>query len=635
MNSNLEQQLNNLSNPTPRNPNFKIDLKTHLINEYSSKLEHKRLQRYLASNEQRSTKGFWKNFGKLGLAGTLSLILLLFFGSSVMAYYTIPTVKETINTAIGVYSTGYIDIKTSPEEVKVYVNGEYFGETPARLEFQEGNYSIRVEKEGYKTVSNKVKVLGNQTTELYITMESLIPEDPYKGWLTYNNELYSFGFRYDPDWEISEQEADAIKVNLTSERFSVSIQYLEEGAEPLPIEIEGDRQSSEYQIVECGKKLYTQLQYDTAQDSSIDQELIDSLEKFVSSLWLSCPVEEYLPPETQVENRFMWQIEDIVYTVNYTDFDLQEFTVSNNMQLKSISPDGRWVLYYGDGGVWLADTIGENKRLLVSSSKSSNGVYTNLSLEGSGWAPDSMSFIYSKDIFDISNCEGHCEGSEEMLSESPTGEKAGLYMFDLKTGESTYLVDSTQEFITNWSYRADYVYVYLNLENKIVLREYRVTDLSSYVDYELPNAEGFSTFQYDVYDRTQVVVRYGTIQNSRIVLAELIDGQIRVKKVLIDNLAWSENQFPRITGDGNYILFESDKYYNLQTSQLITYPTDYKFNRVYAIGDGEVVAVHSQGQNNNGVDVTIAVISLDSNSVKKVLLEKATVRNLTLPFQLL
>lgn len=623
MNENLEEQLNKLGNPKPVNENFKMNLKKRLLNEYGYKLENEKLRSYMDGNRQKR-QGFFGLFGRLGVAGAMSFVLLLFLGTGVMAYYSIPTVKETVDKAVGVYPTGNVDIKTTPDNAKLYINGEYFGDSPAKLEFQEGNYSIKIEKEGYKTVFNSFEIVKKQTTEVYIELESLTPEDPYKGWLTYNNEKYSFGFRYDPEWSISENESETFNVQLGTQEFNAEITYLNQNQE-----LELKEQNSDFNVSACGKQLNINIEYLSDTERSNEAEI--KVNKFLDSIWLNCPTDEYELPVSNALNRFMWQIENSVYSVDYANTDLKDYKVTDDMHLNSVSPNGRWALFYGDGGIWLMDTLGENKLNLISPGKSEDGVYVNLSLEGSGWAPNSMYFVYSKDIYDVSDCQSDCEGPGMQIDESPAGEKAGLYLFDLASGKSTYLKDSQKEFITNWSKDSQDIYVYLDLEKRFVLREYKFSDLDNYIDYEFEDGDKYFSYQYDVYSKDKLVIRYGTLENTKVALATLTDGKILIEKNIMDGVGWTDSQFPKFTDDGNFIVFNSNKYYSIEDNKLYTYTMKFDFNMVYPIGNGIVIVVYSRDNYNYEVPATMAVINLTNNTVETLILDKIESENLILP----
>lgn len=62
--------------------------------------------------------------------------------------------------------TGWLLVTTTPARAGVYVNDIYFGLTPIEIDLAPGIYTVRIEREGYKSVQQKVSVRGNVMTEL-------------------------------------------------------------------------------------------------------------------------------------------------------------------------------------------------------------------------------------------------------------------------------------------------------------------------------------------------------------------------------------------------------------------------------------------------------------------------------------
>jgi len=62
---------------------------------------------------------------------------------------------------------GKLEIKTTPDNAKVYTNGQYRGKTPVLLSLETGTYNVRVEKNGYYPYQEELFIKKNRTTRLY------------------------------------------------------------------------------------------------------------------------------------------------------------------------------------------------------------------------------------------------------------------------------------------------------------------------------------------------------------------------------------------------------------------------------------------------------------------------------------
>ncbi len=60
---------------------------------------------------------------------------------------------------------GYININSNPPYAKVYVNDEYKGLTPLKLELKSGTYKLKLEKENYLSFTDQVQIKENVTIE--------------------------------------------------------------------------------------------------------------------------------------------------------------------------------------------------------------------------------------------------------------------------------------------------------------------------------------------------------------------------------------------------------------------------------------------------------------------------------------
>lgn len=64
-----------------------------------------------------------------------------------------------------------LEVNTTPDRAKVYVDGIYFGMSPLRAETDPGVHKVEVKIKGYKTASEKVSIRKGESTELELTLE--------------------------------------------------------------------------------------------------------------------------------------------------------------------------------------------------------------------------------------------------------------------------------------------------------------------------------------------------------------------------------------------------------------------------------------------------------------------------------
>ncbi|WP_283745141.1 PEGA domain-containing protein [Sideroxydans sp. CL21] len=68
-------------------------------------------------------------------------------------------------------ANGMLEVNTTPDRAKVYVDGIYFGMSPLRAETDPGVHKVEVKIKGYKTASEKVSIRKGESTELELTLE--------------------------------------------------------------------------------------------------------------------------------------------------------------------------------------------------------------------------------------------------------------------------------------------------------------------------------------------------------------------------------------------------------------------------------------------------------------------------------
>jgi hypothetical protein len=78
---------------------------------------------------------------------------------------TTTTSTSTSTTAPEVVSLGKLDVRAEPSGAKVYVDDVYKGPSPVLIaNVPDGSHHVRIEKDGYQTLSMEVFVTGGKTT---------------------------------------------------------------------------------------------------------------------------------------------------------------------------------------------------------------------------------------------------------------------------------------------------------------------------------------------------------------------------------------------------------------------------------------------------------------------------------------
>lgn len=220
---NIENELKQLNNypAKPQNSEFEVNLRKRLINEYTSILDEK-----ISPVKESSKKSWLDKFVPIFRAqSAFHLSLFFLFMTAIVtvgaAFVATPSVvKEEIIGSIS--NDRVVDIKANIENASVYVNGEEVGTTPLKYRMKDGNYAIRVEKDGYGIYSKTISVSEESIDDVYaILLEKQITKenDVFAGWLNYENEDLDFSFKYPGDWIIEERFNEE---NL-SENFIVAV----------------------------------------------------------------------------------------------------------------------------------------------------------------------------------------------------------------------------------------------------------------------------------------------------------------------------------------------------------------------------------------------------------------------------
>jgi hypothetical protein len=78
---------------------------------------------------------------------------------------------EKSSVAPSTEATGTVAVNTTPQRSKVYIDGVYYGLTPLSLGLAPGIYEITLKQKGFHTVTEKVSVRQDRTTELETELE--------------------------------------------------------------------------------------------------------------------------------------------------------------------------------------------------------------------------------------------------------------------------------------------------------------------------------------------------------------------------------------------------------------------------------------------------------------------------------
>ncbi|KKQ35506.1 MAG: Amylopullulanase [candidate division WS6 bacterium GW2011_GWA2_37_6] len=417
----LRDDLKNAGNPKPANPAFEMNLKKRLVNQYQDILSEQEEREYAQVQDQlvrsvntaQSTRKSGFLLGRIGLFSFVFALFCVFSLSGTMAYFSFPSVKDTVDKIIGVEESGKLVVNSDPSEADVYINGEFFGKTPLEEELPVGNYTIRLQKENYIEYFESVNIEDKKEKKLDVELESILPEDEYEGWFTYNNQKKGFGFRYPGDWKITEDNAivklvsdlDQIDLTIQDSDVSLSADYLQFPINDNPgyVRLKDNQIVEIYYVLESDEKfLVTKVSISDDQSSSQGEENIsDILKKFLSSIWFDADIateDDYSAPSTDVDSRFVWQIGGSVYSVN-ADKALQTFDFGSN-EIKLLSPDGKWILFQENNGISIIDSVGDNYKRLLLPASSQDGISVVYSVETTGWSPDSRYFVYRLHLYD-------------------------------------------------------------------------------------------------------------------------------------------------------------------------------------------------------------------------------------------
>lgn len=79
------------------------------------------------------------------------------------------TVKKTVGAPVPLYGT--LNVDTNPKNCKVFVDGTELGNSPLKQRLLVGEHSLRLERDGYKSVTESVNIEHNKTLAFKKTLE--------------------------------------------------------------------------------------------------------------------------------------------------------------------------------------------------------------------------------------------------------------------------------------------------------------------------------------------------------------------------------------------------------------------------------------------------------------------------------
>jgi hypothetical protein len=214
----IENELKKLgeANENSMNIEFRKNLRSYIINEY--KKEYK--------------TSFFSNFFdflRFQSALNLSVIFLSVISvGTVASYIAMPDDMRT-SVANFVTSKSEYTFTSNVDGSNVYINGELIGTSPLKYSLKEGNYTVRVEKDGYDIFTESFEVESGKRREILASLEKLPENSPYAGWLKYRNQELNISFFYPSDWVIREnfptEEGSSFTIDLENDTGSIQLVY--------------------------------------------------------------------------------------------------------------------------------------------------------------------------------------------------------------------------------------------------------------------------------------------------------------------------------------------------------------------------------------------------------------------------
>ncbi len=377
------------------------------------------------------------------------------------AYFAIPTVRETVNQLLKINTvkngTLVIDVPNTTG-VTVFVNGEYQGVTPFTMVLPEGNYTVRLYKEGYEERFLSVNIIGDQEYSISDELPS-INADIFQGWLTYRNDIYGFGFRYPSNWAISEEkDGTSYLINLSytttgdnPDEIKYSLLYEEKNisaynSENLTIEETVNEGIGKTMYRKVGSVVVDTLtlSYMSSKDQVLTNDDMTLTNKWLDSVSfvnrnVSVGQENLYNPATYVVapnsakgnylmRNYIGESSDTKIINVYSNTAVNpSFPIPETRSI--VDPNGEFMVY-SENNVVFAKDLATGKTVELFRGKSDGNKILSFGFDAI--SPNSKYLIYSVAISDVSRCvgmtDGYCGG--DALPEL-YGWKAGLYLYDL------------------------------------------------------------------------------------------------------------------------------------------------------------------------------------------------------------
>ncbi len=102
----------------------------------------------------------------------ITIFIILFI--SIVSIFAIFIARGYNFTGNEITENGIINVESTPEDAKIYINGEEKGTSPKKIELVSGKYEIRLSKEGYIDWKKEIEIEPSIVTDIKLT---LFPEE--------------------------------------------------------------------------------------------------------------------------------------------------------------------------------------------------------------------------------------------------------------------------------------------------------------------------------------------------------------------------------------------------------------------------------------------------------------------------
>jgi len=88
------------------------------------------------------------------------------------------TLKVTLEPISTTAKKGSLEVSSTPDKAKVYINDQYKGDTPLKLDLDIGTYNLKITKSGYQDYTDKITIEENKTLKLSPKLSSTSSTTP-------------------------------------------------------------------------------------------------------------------------------------------------------------------------------------------------------------------------------------------------------------------------------------------------------------------------------------------------------------------------------------------------------------------------------------------------------------------------